>query len=289
MMPGIPWLTVQNKPSFFMKEQLDPLSEADAPVVAAHYTGLVEKYRIELDTQRQQAQQFIQVQAAQKAKSGLVCKGQIGAVEAAMLYIMIREHKPAETIEIGALCGSSTRWILAALERNGHGHLTTYDLHDYTPSFVNRSFAPSVLKHRWSFVQGDAIAALDKDDVPFDAELLFIDALHRNSFAQLYTDRLLRKAAAAISHPLPVFVHDIFSPFMIPAFKHCQTDMSLATLRTEVDCIRRAAKATSGNRLDLLYSEKQPGGEGIELMAWLARTARSKAFVTFSMYAAPAV
>jgi len=45
MMPGIPWLTVQNKPSFFMKEQLDPLSEADAPVVAAHYTGLVEKYR----------------------------------------------------------------------------------------------------------------------------------------------------------------------------------------------------------------------------------------------------
>mmetsp|Transcript_41122 Transcript_41122/g.132736 ORF Transcript_41122/g.132736 Transcript_41122/m.132736 type:complete len:180 (-) Transcript_41122:293-832(-) len=132
-----------------------------------------------------------------------------------MLYIMIREHKPAETIEIGALCGSSTRWILAALERNGHGHLTTYDLHDYTPSFVNRSFAPSVLKHRWSFVQGDAIAALDKDDVPFDAELLFIDALHRNSFAQLYTDRLLRKAAAAISHPLPVFVHDIFSPFMI--------------------------------------------------------------------------
>ena len=109
MMPGIPSLTVQNKPSFFMKEHLDPLSEADAPVVAAHFTGLVEKYRGELDTQRQQVQQFAKVQAAQKVKSGVACKGQIGFVEAAMLYIMIREHKPAETIEIGALCGSSTR------------------------------------------------------------------------------------------------------------------------------------------------------------------------------------
>ena len=39
--------------------------------------------------------------------------------------------------------------------------------------------------------------------------------------------------------------------------------------------------------MDLVYSEKQPTGEGIELMSWLARTSRAKGLVTFSAYAAP--
>jgi hypothetical protein len=114
----------------------------------------------------------------------------------------------------------------------------------------------------------------------------FIDALHRNAFAQVYTQRLLRKAAAHISTPLPMFVHDIFSPFMMPQFKPCQRNMTVRGMGAEVACIRRVVKQQPAG-VDLVYSEKQPTGEGIELMSWLARTSRAKGLVTFAAYAAP--
>ena len=218
-------------------------------------------------------------------QKGFRCIGQIGVVEAALLYIMLREHRPSRTIEIGALCGTSTRWILAALHANGRGHLTTYDLHSYTPEFI--SAAVPDLAQNWTFVKGDAISKLAESTTRFDADLLFIDALHRNSFAQLYTQRLLRKAAAHISKPLPMFVHDIFSPFMMPQLKPCQQNVTFQTLDAELACIRRVVNQQTARGMDVIYGEKQPAGEGIELMSWLARTGRANGLVTFSVYAAP--
>ena len=274
-------------PDFFLHQPVDPLSNADAPVIAAHYVKLIQKYSTELAEQNHAAERYRHIVRKTATERQMRCIGQIGKVEAAMLYIMLREHKPTKMIEIGALCGSSTRWILAALEANGGGQLVTYDLHPYAPIFVSQAFTPLVIQRRWSFVKGDAIFALSGPDTVFDADSLFIDALHRNQFAKTYTDQLLRKAAANISRPLPVFVHDIFSPFMLREFKPCQRAMSPASLDEEVNCIRKAARQASGSGLDLIYSEQQPAGEGVELMSWLARTSRSKALVTFSMYAAP--
>ena len=291
-------LATLHEPDFFMRGHLDALSDADSDAIAQHYVALVEKYQTELTAQKQEVARYIKV--ARDLTTNLAtdqswrnvarlkkmrCVGQIGQIEAAMLYILLREYRPKRTIEIGALCGSSTRWMLAALEANGLGQLITYDLHGYTPAFIGAA-VPNLL-HRWKFIQGDAIAALGNETARFDADALFIDALHRNSFAQIYTERLLRKAAAQATKPLPVFVHDIFTPFMMPRFRPCQLNMSFVTLVDEVACMKRVLRQERG--LDVHYSEKQPAGEGVELMSWLARTARSKGLTTFSMYANPRV
>ena len=273
-------------PQFFMKGHLDVLSEVDVEAISEHYVALARRYQKEIEVQAAAARYWREAHKSvkQRRMRRVTCKGQVGFVEASMLYIMLREYKPNRTIEIGALCGSSTRWILAALDANGFGHLVTYDLFDMAPQFMSAG-APELLR-RWTFIQGDAIEALGGSASPFDADLLFIDALHRNAFAQAYTQRLLRKAAAHISTPLPMFVHDIFSPFIMPQLKPCQRNMTVREMGAEVACIRRVVKQQPAG-VDLVYSEKQPTGEGIELMSWLARTSRAKGLVTFSAYAAP--
>ena len=39
---------------------------------------------------------------------GRVCHGEQGLVEVAMLYVMVREARPARVLEIGSLCGWSS-------------------------------------------------------------------------------------------------------------------------------------------------------------------------------------
>ena len=64
-----------------------------------------------------------------------------------MLYIWIRMARPEHVIEVGTLCGTSARWIIAALEKNGAGHLRTYDLFNYSLYYVPRT----VPTDRWTF------------------------------------------------------------------------------------------------------------------------------------------
>jgi predicted O-methyltransferase YrrM len=281
------------KPQFFLQGHLDAQSNEDAPQFIAHYVALAEKYRQEVTTQIEEHERFIMMQRNMKKSDR--CKGRIGAVEGAMLYIMLREYKPMKTIEIGALCATSTRWILSAIHANRRGTLTTYDLFDWAPTYIKKGIPD--LEHLWTFVQGDAIKKLSK--TRFDADVLFMDAAHTNEFAIRYTHRLLKKAAAEISKPLPMFVHDIFSPFIIPGYRECQKNMSYVAFDEEVACIRQIVgkqptekkylKRVPKEGEDFLYSEKQPSGEGFELFSWLARTGRSAGMVTFSIYAAPEV
>lgn len=104
--------------------------------------------------------------------------------------------------------------MLRALEMNGSGHLTTFDLHDYAPLFVGAH-------DTWTFHANDVMKFQQKDPNFVNRfDVLFIDAVHDNTFAEAYTRNLLR----SVARDTPVFVHDIFSPFQIVNFKPCQRE-----------------------------------------------------------------
>ena len=127
------------QPQFFMNGHLDVLNEVDVETISEHYVALARRYQKEIEAQVAAIGRWhvARKRVEQHRQMNSTCRGQVGFVEASMLYIMLREHKPNRTIEIGALCGYSTRWILAALDANGFGHLVTYDLYDMAPQFIS--------------------------------------------------------------------------------------------------------------------------------------------------------
>ena len=202
--------------SFFPPSGYDVVgNDEEAATVALSYTNkLIPKYKDELKLLIKNG--FLHAKEARaiglSMNPPIVCKGQIGTVEMSFLYMLIRETKPSNVLEVGALCGWSTYIMLKALEMNGSGHLTTFDLHDYAPQFIG-------VQSKWTFHATDVMAFQQKDaNYVNKFDVLFIDAVHDNVFAEVYTRSLLRN----IARDTPVFVHDIFSPFQIVNFKPCQ-------------------------------------------------------------------
>ena len=276
--------SMEGRSSFFpAAKYFDVFDENDAAKIARHYENLIVKYKDELKVQYKRATTFWE------DKPGMDrCKGRIGTIEAVMLYIMIREEQPTHVLEIGALCGASTRWILEALEANGKGKLSTFDLHDYSKEYMEERHTT---EGRWDMYTQDIFEYLKTGkgrQIQKEIDLFFIDALHRNAFAQIYTRQLL----ANHPHRVSVFVHDIYVPFLIPPYKECQKDLSINTFKVEIECVKRKAKEITASDLyknmDIFYGPTQPGGEGSELISWLARTGRSNGLITFSPYAATA-
>ena len=92
-------------------------------------------------------------------------------------------------------------------------------------------------------------------------DCLFIDALHQNAFAKLYTRRLLRPLAAQRKRKVSVFVHDIFNPFLIADFRPCEHAAD------REGCLSKAVASYSARNggirnTDLIYAADQPAGEG---------------------------
>ena len=115
--------------SFFLPGHHDFMESSSAARLAKHYSGFVHKYAPELRAEFDAAREF--------KNATRTCRGEIGSVEASMLYVMIREFRPRRVLEVGALYGSSTRWLLAALKANGDGGtLTTFDLSSSAQRFV---------------------------------------------------------------------------------------------------------------------------------------------------------
>jgi predicted O-methyltransferase YrrM len=127
-------------------------------------------------------------------------KAQLDDIEAEITYLLLRELRPATVVEIGALHGWSTSWILRALRDTGRGHLHSYDRVDHSVRHV----PPEVSVGRWTFVHGDVRRRTDR--FPPDIDYLFIDAAHSGRFARWYLDRLLPLVAPGT----PVSVHDVF-------------------------------------------------------------------------------
>ena len=272
--------------TFFPKTSyFDVFSAEDAIPIAAHYATLLEKYKDEIVHQWKDSDEFWKKAAKETDTSR--CVGRVGKIEGTMLYIMIREDKPSHVFEVGALCGASTRYILEALEKNGKGKLSTFDLHDYSLDYMHKRHTE---QNRWEFHYVDVfdyIATPGGRQMLKDIDLIFIDALHTNEFAQKYTTEILAKHKRRVS----VFVHDIYAPFLIPPYKKCQKTLSVGDLGDETHCIEQTAKEITASKAyyhrDTFYGPTQAGGEGSELLSWLARTGRSKGIVTFSPYAAP--
>lgn len=137
------------------------------------------------------------VRAAQKALHATGMKAQLDDIEAELTYLRIRKAQPESVVEMGALHGWSTSWILQALRDNGHGHLYSYDVVDHA-----RHAVPKDLATRWTFVHGDVRNAL----LPTGIGYLFVDAAHTASFARWYLGAVFTR----ITEGTPVSVHDVF-------------------------------------------------------------------------------
>ncbi|TLW90487.1 class I SAM-dependent methyltransferase [Saccharomonospora piscinae] len=124
---------------------------------------------------------------------------QLDDIEAELLYLQLRQRRPERVVEIGALHGWSTTWILRALRDNGAGQLLTIDLRDTATVTV-----PRELRHRWSFRQGD-VRTMGGDWVPRTDHLL-IDAKHSRRFARWYLAEVLPDLADSTR----VSVHDVY-------------------------------------------------------------------------------
>ena len=198
-----------------------------------------------------------------------------------MLYMLVRITKPKRVLEVGSLCGYSTRWILSALSRNGHGLLITFDINDAAEGIIT--------EHRefWKFIKKDIFTA-SKAEL-FDNDIIFIDALHRNSFAQKYTREIL----AHVSRTTPVVIHDIYNPMMTRVYaKKCAITYKgydAKLFHEERDCIKDATDIWfEENHDDSYYGPSMPTGEGVDLMSWLARIARvDSSIIKFNPHNAP--
>lgn len=126
--------------------------------------------------------------------------GQLDDIEAELLYLQIRERRPRRVVEIGALRGASTTWLLCALRDNGAGRLLTIDFADEATPAV-----PHGLSHRrWSVRRADA-GTWDRDWVT-GVEHLFIDPVRSRRFARWYLSEVLPELTGGAQ----VSVHDVF-------------------------------------------------------------------------------
>eukprot|EP00978_Attheya_sp_CCMP212_P043329 scaffold280767_cov24-Attheya_sp.AAC.1 len=133
----------------------DVFSTDQAKPIVQHYKDLIHKYKEELQYQWKRNDHFWA-----EAKDTERCVGRVGKIEATMLYMMIREDKPKHVLEIGTLCGASTRFILEALEKNGAGILSSFDLHDFSLDYME---AKHTNEGRWQFHQTDVFEYLATD------------------------------------------------------------------------------------------------------------------------------
>lgn len=137
---------------------------------------------------------------AQRALLAGGVKAQLDDVEAELTYLFVRDRAPGTVVELGALHGWSTSWILRALRDAGHGELHSYDLIDRAA----RTVPPELAEDRWIFHHGDARGNVR--ELPDDIGYLFIDAAHTASFAHWYIDRVF----PLVPSGTPVSVHDVF-------------------------------------------------------------------------------
>jgi hypothetical protein len=88
--------------------------------------------------------------------------------QGSLLYVLVRAQRPEHVVETGVRPGYSTAWILAALEANGSGRLTSLGpgtgagrapaVHDYT---VGQFVAPA-LRARWTLELGNTEENLER-------------------------------------------------------------------------------------------------------------------------------
>ena len=125
---------------------------------------------------------------------------QLDDLESEITYLLIRELKPKNIVEISPCGGWSSTWILNAIKDNGFGKLYSYDIVDDSTKVIPKELS----KDKWVFIKGDVKKNLHK--LPKEIDYVFMDAEHTDEFAKWYTEKLfpLFKPKTTIS------VHDVF-------------------------------------------------------------------------------
>lgn len=112
--------------------------------------------------------------------------------EGQILYALIRTLKPTHILEIGCNSGGSATHMLAALDANGAGELTSVDIDSDCGWQI-----PEHLRSRWNFVHGDAVTV----EFPADIDFVFEDGAHDFEFTSVVLERTKAlPARVIISH-----------------------------------------------------------------------------------------
>jgi hypothetical protein len=107
-----------------------------------------------------------------------------------IFYALIRILRPKNIIETGTASGSMTSFILAALNKNNFGTLTSIDLppkkNKLTMNFSLKKkqvgfWIPLKYKLRWNYLEGDALFMLPKVFKRIKPDIFFHDSLHTAS------------------------------------------------------------------------------------------------------------
>lgn len=95
------------------------------------------------------------------------------APEGQAIYALVRALRPAFVVEVGVDSGGTSTHILTALEANGAGALWSVDINPECGAMV-----PEHLRHRWTFVNADALTV----ELPEHADFIFEDGEHGYDF-----------------------------------------------------------------------------------------------------------
>jgi hypothetical protein len=83
--------------------------------------------------------------------------GDAGLVRA--IWCLVRHLKPNNVVETGVAHGVTSRFVLEALERNGHGHLWSIDRPPIEPEWqqeIGIAIDNNTLRKRWSYILGSS-------------------------------------------------------------------------------------------------------------------------------------
>lgn len=117
--------------------------------------------------------------------------------EGKVLYALTRSLKPNTIIEFGTSYGCSTSHLIAALEANKTGKLTTVD--------INQS-KQKIHSSRMTSIEMDGIAYSQRIDFPID--MIFHDGHHSKDF----THNVLVNCLPHLTPMGIIIVHDVFLP-----------------------------------------------------------------------------
>ncbi|MBN8555150.1 MAG: class I SAM-dependent methyltransferase [Deltaproteobacteria bacterium] len=134
-------------------------------------------------------------------------------IEAELLYLLIREHKPSNVFEISPDCGYSTHYILSALQKNNSGKLFSFELSKTTrdkptDQVIRENQMEGADLSRLNVIIGDA--RITTAQLNIKPDFIFLDSCHDDFFAEWYVNFLLPKCSGA------AFIHDIMYAGQVP-------------------------------------------------------------------------
>jgi len=141
------------------------------------------------------------------------CLSTIAEME--LLYMRVREERPAHVLEVASAAGYTSLWLLSALGRNGNGTLHSFDV--FATPFP-AGLTPR-LAEQWAFVQGDVHETFAGATAGVHFDLILMDAEHTREFGAFYRDTVLAPAlvtlqeradAAGRRMRLDMTVHDVY-------------------------------------------------------------------------------